>query len=96
MSKREHEKIDVPPWPSLIDLNAWKASLVQQVVIACGDNDIVAWKAWLQEAMVPQPDLKALDKTPEARFASIDTKLGYALPKMVGNVSGDKGREVYI
>ena len=95
VSKREHEKIEVPAWPSLTDLNAWKASLVQQVVIACGDNDIVAWKTWLQEAMVPQPDLKALDKTPEVRFASIDTKLGYALQKMVSN-AGDKGREVYL
>ena len=95
VSRRENEKIDVPSWPSLTDLNAWKASIVQQVLISCGDNDITAWKTWLQEAMVPKPDLKALDRTPEARFASIDTKLGYALQKMVSN-AGDKGREVYL
>ena len=95
VSRRENEKIDVPSWPSLTDLNAWKASIVQQVLISCGDNDITAWKTWLQEAMVPKPDLKALDKTPETRFASIDTKLGYALQKMVSN-AGDKGREVYL
>ena len=45
--------------------------------------------------MVPKPDLVALDRTPEARFASIDTKLGYAFQKMVSN-AGDKGREVYL
>ena len=93
--RRENEKIDVPAWPSLTDLNSWKASIVQQVLISCGDNDITAWKTWLQEAMVPKPDLVALDRTPEARFASIDTKLGYALQKMVSN-AGDKGREVYL
>ena len=95
VSKRGHEKIEVPAWPTLTDLNAWKASLVQQVVIACGDNDIVAWKAWLQEAMIPQPDLEALDKTPEIRFASIDAKLGYTLQKVVSN-AGDEGGEVHL
>ena len=81
VSRRENEKIDVPSWPPLTDLNAWKASIVQQVLISsCGDNDITAWKTWLQEAMVPKPDLKALDKIKPRKPDSHRLTQSWAMP----------------
>ena len=58
--QREAEKITVPQWPKVADLQIWKTRVLTSVLIACGDNDQGTWGAWLGEAMVDRPDMDAL------------------------------------
>ena len=60
--QREAEKITIPQWPKVADLQIWKARLLTSVLIACGDNDQNAWGSWLAEAMNDRPDMDALSQ----------------------------------
>ena len=91
--QREAEKIAIPQWPKVADLQIWKARLLTSVLIACGDNDQNAWGAWLAEAMNDRPDMDALSQLSERRFQSIDAKLSVALSAMIDN-AGEAANDV--
>ena len=65
----------------------------QAVVVASGDDDVEAWTRWLAPAFVSDPDLDALSSSGDARFHSIDAKLGIALSAVIQN-GGEAAREV--
>ena len=47
ISRKEADKVSVPSWPSIGDLDIWKARVVQAVVAASGDQDQAPWLTWL-------------------------------------------------
>ena len=95
ISRKEADKVSVPSWPSIGDLDIWKARVVQAVVAASGDQEQAPWMTWLSEATVDEPDLVSLQDSGDIRFHSIDTKLAIALQAVVEN-AGESGRDVAI
>jgi len=47
ISRKEHEKVIVKPWPKCEDLDVWPSNVVQAVCVASGDPDTDAWRRWL-------------------------------------------------
>ena len=39
ISRKEHEKISIKPWPKCQDLDVWRSNVVQAVCVASGDPD---------------------------------------------------------
>ena len=93
VSRKEFEKVTVPPWPNVEEVQVWKSLVIQNVCIASGDSDYEAWETWLQPAFHRDPDLDELGKNPAPRFQSIDSKLSLALFKMISQ-SGESGADV--
>ncbi|CAL1156913.1 unnamed protein product [Cladocopium goreaui] len=44
ISRKEHEKVVVKPWPKCQDLDVWRSNVVQAVCVASGDPDTAAWR----------------------------------------------------
>ena len=93
ISRREADKIVVPPWPKSHDLDGWKSQLLSNVLSACADSDQDAWIAWLSESFKINPSIEKMSDSGGSRFSTIDVKLANALNAMI-NSSGDSGREV--
>ncbi len=93
ISRREADKVIVPPWPKSHDLEGWKSQLISNVLSACADTDQEAWICWLGEAFRMNPDVTALGDSGGPRFTTIDVKLANALTSMIAS-SGDSGKEV--
>ena len=87
VSRREHDKVVVKPWPRCQDLDVWRSGTVQAVCVASGDPDKRAWQDWLDPAQRSHPDYKLLAYSGDFRFQSIDSKLSFALQIMVENGS---------
>eukprot|EP00435_Cladocopium_sp_Y103_P013366 s3485_g3.t1 len=85
ISRKEHEKITLKPWPKCNDLDVWRSNVVQAVCVASGDPDTAAWREWLAPAQVPKPDYTLLSDSGDYRFQSIDSKLSMALQNLVEN-----------
>eukprot|EP00435_Cladocopium_sp_Y103_P001820 s2232_g1.t1 len=93
VSRKEFEKVTVPPWPKVEEIQVWKSLVIQNVCIASGDSDFDAWEAWLLPAFLRDPNLDELSKTPAPKFQSIDSKLSLALFNMISQ-SGESGADV--
>ena len=93
ISRREADKIVVPPWPKSHDLDGWKSQLLSNVLSACADSDQDAWIAWLSESFKINPGIEKMSDSGGSRFSTIDVKLANALNAMITS-SGDSGREV--
>ena len=93
ISRREADKIVVPPWPKSRDLDGWKSQLLSNVLSACADSDQDAWIAWLSESFKINPSIEKMSDSGGSRFSTIDVKLANALNAMITS-SGDSGREV--
>ena len=87
ISRKEHEKVTVKPWPKCQDLDVWRSNVVQAVCVASGDPDTAAWRRWLSPALLPSPDYAELADSGEFRFQSIDSKLSIALQNMVDSAA---------
>eukprot|EP00435_Cladocopium_sp_Y103_P061691 s362_g23.t1 len=85
ISRKEHEKITLKPWPKCNDLDVWRSNVVQAVCVASGDPDTASWREWLAPAQVPKPDYTLLSDSGDYRFQSIDSKLSMALQNLVEN-----------
>ena len=65
ISRKEHEKITIKPWPKCQDLDIWRSNVVQVVCVASGDPDTAAWREWLAPAQLPNPDYALLSDSGE-------------------------------
>ena len=95
ISRKEHERVIVKPWPKCQDLDVWRSNVVQAVCVASGDPDTEAWRRWLSPAQLPSPDYAELADSGEFRFQSIDSKLSIALQNMV-DAAGETAFEVKV
>ena len=43
ISRKEAEKVNVPPWPKITKLDGWKMALTMNVTNASADPDIEVW-----------------------------------------------------
>ena len=86
ISRREADKIVVPPWPKSHDLDGWKSQLLSNVLSACADSDQDAWIAWLGEAFKIHPNIEKMGDSGGPRFSTIDVKLANALNAMIKTV----------
>ena len=88
--RKEAEKIVVPAFPNLLNIQAWKAQLTAAVCTASGRTDVDVVIAWLSRCWVPGITPRELDVT-EPQFVSLDQKL---LQGMVGMLSqGGAGKD---
>ena len=93
ISRRESDKVVVPPWPKSHDLDGWKSQLMANVLSACADPDQEAWISWIGESFKMNPDITKMSDSGGNRFTTIDVKLSNALNAMIAS-SGDNGKEV--
>ena len=86
ISRREADKVTVPPFPKVLNLDAWKAATTTNVLAACADPHQEDWVRWLQEAYKPFPDIEKLNDSGGVRYNSIDSidvKLASAMISML-------------
>ena len=93
ISRKEADKVVVPPWPKSHDLDGWKSQLMANVLSACADPDQEAWISWIGESFKMHPDITKMSDSGGIRFTTIDIKLAIALNAMIAS-SGDNGKEV--
>ena len=73
----------VPPFPKVLNLDAWKAATTTNVLAACADPHQEDWVRWLQEAYKPFPDIEKLNDSGGVRYDSVDVKLASAMISML-------------
>ena len=95
ISRKEHEKVTVKPWPKCQDLDVWRSNVAQAVCVASGDPDTAAWRRWLTPAQLPDTDYAQLSDPGDFRFQSVDSKLPIALQNMV-DAAGEVASEVKV
>ena len=95
ISRKEHEKVVVKPWPKCQDLDVWRSNVVQAVCVASGDPDTAAWRRWLTPATLPDPNYAELADSGDFRFQSTDSKISIALQNMV-DAAGEVASEVKV
>ena len=95
ISRKEHEKITIKPWPKCQDLDVWRSNVVQAVCVASGDPDTSTWRAWLAPAQQPDPDYTLMSDSGDFRFQSVDCKLSIAMQNMV-DAAGEVAYEVKV
>ena len=93
ISRREADKVVVPPWPQSHDLDGWKSQLMANVLSACADPDPETWISWIGESFKLNPDITRMKDSGGLRFTTINVKLANALNAMIAS-SGDNGKEV--
>ena len=62
VTRKEAEKVSVPVYPRLHQLDLWKSQMTMSLVIASGDSDHQKWVKWLTPAWSPNPKLEELNK----------------------------------
>ena len=95
ISRKEHEKIVIPAWPKIHDLEAWKSQVVAAVVTASGDERQEDWINCLSDAFQSPMDLDTFESAGEPRFASIDAKLGITLHTII-HAAGERSHDVQL
>ena len=94
ISRKEADKVVIPNWPKIHELEYWKSQVTSNIVAACGDLDHDAWVRWIAPSFRQLPDIDGdLAKSGDQRYNSIDVKLASALMSMMQN-GGDQAREV--
>ncbi len=94
ISRKEADKVNVPNWPRIHELEFWESQVTSNIVAASGDLDHDAWTSWIAPTFKMSPDIDGeLAGSGDVRFNSIDVKLASALMAMMQN-GGDQDREV--
>ena len=94
ISRKEADKVVIPNWPKIHELEYWKSQVTSNIVAACGDLDHDAWVRWIAPSFRQLPDIDGdLARSGDQRYNSIDVKLASALMSMMQN-GGDQAREV--
>ena len=94
ISRKEADKVIVPNWPRIHELEFWKSQVTANIVAASGDLDHDAWTSWIAPTFKISPDIDGiLAGSGNTRFNSIDVKLASALMAMMQN-GGEQAREV--
>ena len=93
ITRKEADKIVIPNWPKIHELEFWKSQVTSSIVAASGDLEH-AWTAWIAPTFAQSPDIDgALSNSGDIRFNSIDVKLASSLMVMMQN-GGEQAREV--
>ena len=94
ISRKEADKVIVPNWPRIHELEFWKSQVTANIVAASGDLDHDAWTTWIAPTFKISPDIDGiLAGSGDTRFNSVDVKLASALMAMMQN-GGEQAREV--
>ena len=94
ISRKEADKVVVPNWPRIHELEFWKSQVTANIVAASGDLDHDAWTSWIAPTFKISPDIEGdLAGSGDVRYNSVDVKLASALMAMMQN-GGDQTREV--
>ena len=93
ITRKEADKIVIPNWPKIHELEFWKSQVTSSIVAASGDLEHDAWTAWIAPTFAQSPDIDgALSNSGDIRFNSI-VKLASSLMVMMQN-GGEQAREV--
>ena len=92
ISRKEAERVSIPAWPKIHQLDNWKMQLLMNVLSACADPDTDAWTKWLEQALGLNPDLNMLSGD---RFATIDIKMAMGMQNMLKQAP-DEAKDVYL
>ena len=95
ISRREADKVIVPPFPRVTHLDSWMSFCIANVLGACADPNHEEWIAWLNPAFRPNPDIDALNDSGHIKFKSIDINLGIAMSAML-KAAGDVALDLYL
>ena len=95
ISRREADKVIVPPFPKVTHLDSWMSHCIANVLGACADPNHEEWIAWLNPAVRPNPDIDGLNDSGHLKFKSIDIKLGIAMAAML-KAAGDTALDLYL
>ena len=95
ISRKEAERVSLPNWPKIHQLDNWKMQLLMNVLSACADPDTDAWTRWLEQALGLNPDLNLLSDSGGDRFATIDIKMAMGMQNMLRQAP-DEAKDVYL
>ena len=95
ISRKEAERVSIPTWPKIHQLDNWKMQLLMNVLSACADPDTDAWTKWLEQALGLNPDLNLLSDSGGDRFATIDIKMAMGMQNMLRQAP-DEAKDVYL
>ena len=95
ISRREADKVAVPPFPMVTHLDNWMAQCMANVLSACADPNQEEWMRWLSPAFRPHADIEGLNDSGHKKFKSIDVKFGVAMTAM-RRAGSDKAAELYL
>ena len=62
ISRREADKVVVPPFPTVTHLESWMSQCIANVLSACADPNQEEWMKWLSPAFRPHPDIRSLER----------------------------------
>ncbi|CAE7475880.1 unnamed protein product, partial [Symbiodinium microadriaticum] len=94
ISRREADKVIVPPFPKVTHLDGWMSHCVANVLSAFADPNHEEWISWINPAFRPDPDIEGLNDSGHLKFKSIDVKLGIAMTAMLKS-GGDAAMDPY-
>ena len=95
ISRKEAERVSIPNWPKIQQIDNWKMQLLMNVLSACADPDTDTWTRWLAQALGLNPDLNALNDSGGDRFATIDIKMAMGMQNMLRQAP-DEAKDVYL
>ena len=95
ISRKEAERVSIPSWPKIHQLDDWKMQLLMNALSACADPDTDAWTRWLAQALGLNPDLNLLNDSGGDRFATIDIKMATGMQNMPRQAP-DEAKDVYL
>ena len=95
ISRKEAERVSIPAWPKIHQLDNWKMQLLMNVLSACADPDTDTWTKWLEQALGLNPDLNLLSDSGGDRFATIDIKMAMGMQNMLKQAP-DEAKDVYL
>ena len=95
ISRKEAERVSIPPWPKIHQLDNWKMQLLMNVLSACADPDTDTWTKWLEQALGLNPDLNLLSDSGGDRFATLDIKMAMGMQNMLRQAP-DEAKDVYL
>ncbi|CAE7220807.1 unnamed protein product, partial [Symbiodinium microadriaticum] len=95
ISRREADKIVVPPFPRVTHLDSWKSHCIANVLGACADPNHEEWIAWISPAFKTDPDIEGMKDSGHLKYKSIDIKLGIAMTAML-KAAGDAAMDLYL
>ena len=87
ITRKEADKVVVPPYPKIMNLESWQSQLITGILAACADSDHDTWIQWTNKALLPKPDIEDLNYSGGTRFNSIDIKLANAMLGMLKQAS---------
>ena len=95
ISRKEAERVSIPAWPKIHQLDNWKMQLLMNVLSACADPDTDTWTKRLEQALGLNPDLNLLSDSGGDRFATIDIKMAMGMQNMLKQAP-DEAKDVYL